>query len=103
MVAILYIAVGALGFSYHFPELLALHPDAYAMEATELLAIVAGVFLLCRKNWARWLSIAWIAFHVAISIGHPRQELIIHCVLFVLITFALLRPAANLWFKGESA
>jgi hypothetical protein len=62
--AILYLVVGIIGFAYHFPELRAGHPDAIWIELTEFLAIVAGVFMLLGRNWARWLALAWIAFHV---------------------------------------
>ncbi len=42
LIACLYIAVGAVGFVVHFKELLAGHPDAWAIEGTELLAVVIG-------------------------------------------------------------
>ena len=34
-------------------------------------AVVAGVFMLRGRNWARWLALAWMASHVAISVFHP--------------------------------
>ena len=37
----------------------------------ELLAVLAGVFLLKGRNWARWLLLLWIAFHVIL----PRLKL----------------------------
>jgi hypothetical protein len=103
LIAFLYIGVGVAGFVYHFTELLAGHPDAWAMEVTELLAVVIGAFLLRRQNWARWLALAWILFHVAISFGGPVQPLVMHCLLCVLIAWVLFRPAAGRWFRGEAA
>ncbi len=94
-----YILVGAVAFAFYFPALLKGRPDSVWIELTELLAIIAGVFLLCRQNWARWLALAWIAFHVAISIYHPVRELVMHSVLCVVIAWLLFRPAAARYFR----
>ncbi|MGA8731485.1 MAG: hypothetical protein WB608_22190 [Terracidiphilus sp.] len=99
ILACLYIAVGAVAFSFYFPTLLKGQPDAVWIELTELLAIVAGVYMLCRQNWARWLAMAWIVFHVALSIFHPVRELVMHSVLCVLFAWVLFRPAAGRWFR----
>jgi hypothetical protein len=99
IIAILYIAVGAVAFAFYFPTLLKGHPDAVAIELTELLAIIAGVYMLCRQNWARWLAMAWIVFHVVLSIFHPVQELVMHSVLCVLFAWLLFRPAASRYFR----
>jgi len=103
VIACLYLLVGAIGFVAHFPELLARHPDAIAIELTELLAVVSGVGLLLRQNWARWLALAWIVFHVGISLFHPLQELAIHCAFLVLIAWALLRRGSAQWFRQTTA
>jgi len=103
VIACLYLAVGLIGFTYHFSELLARHPDAWAIEATEFLALLAGIGLLLRWNWARWLAIAWIAFHVAISLHDPLSRLAVHIAFFLVITATLLRPAASLWFRKPAA
>jgi uncharacterized membrane protein YhdT len=42
----LYITVGAVGFAYHFPELIGFKDYAVWIELTELLAILAGAFML---------------------------------------------------------
>ena len=99
IVAALYLLVGVLGFVYHFHELTAGHRDAIAIELTELLAVVAAVGLLMRQNWARWLALAWVVFHVVISLFHPLQELLIHAGLCVLIAWLLFRPATSQWFR----
>ena len=101
IVAILYLAVGVIGFVYHFPELRAGHSDATWIEFTEFLAIVAGVFMLLGHNWARWLALAWILFHVALSIGSPRQ-LIMHSLICVAIAWALFHPQATRFFRRAS-
>lgn len=98
IVAILYLAVGIIGFVYHFPELRAGHSDAVWIELTEFLAVVAGIFMLLGHNWARWLALAWILFHVAISIGVTRQ-LIGHSLICVAIAGALFHPGAARFFQ----
>jgi hypothetical protein len=99
IVAGIYLLVGGAGFIYHFPELTAGHRDAIGIEFTELMAVVSGVGLLFRQNWARWLALAWVVFHVILSIFHPLPELLIHTALCVVIAWLLFRPATAAWFK----
>jgi hypothetical protein len=99
IVAALYLLVGIAGFAYHFPELAAGHRDAIAIELTEFCAVVAGAGLLLRQNWARWLALAWVVFHVGISLFHPLRELLIHAALCLLISWLLFRQATAHWFK----
>jgi len=106
IVAILYLAVGIAGFIGHGWEALrATHfpPDAIAIEITEFFAIIAGAFLLRGQNWARWLAVAWMAFHVAISVSHSLRELAIHAVFLVLITWILFRSGATRYFCNAEA
>lgn len=100
IVVSVYLLVGISGFAYHFNELTAGHRDAIGIEITELLAVVSGVGLLFRQNWARWLALAWVVFHVMISLFHPLPELLIHCCLCVVIAWLLFRPATARWFTG---
>jgi hypothetical protein len=98
----LYIGVGAVGFVFHFSELLAFHGDSMAIELTELLAILCGVFMLRGRNWARWLALAWMAFHVAISYPVPRQ-IAIHFLFLAVIAWVLFHPAAMRFFGGPAS
>ncbi|WP_348262072.1 hypothetical protein P8935_19990 [Telmatobacter sp. DSM 110680] len=99
IVAAIYLLVGVAGFIFHFHELTAGHRDAIAIELTEMTAVVSGVGLLLRQNWARWLALVWVVFHVFISIFHPLPELLIHAALCGVIAWLLFRPATALWFK----
>ena len=99
IVVAVYLLVGVMGFVYHFNELTGGHPDAIAMELTELTAVIAGVGLLMGKNWARWVALAWVVFHVAISLFHPLREFLIHGALCILIAWLLFRPVTTRWFK----
>jgi hypothetical protein len=101
-VACLYILVGVAGFTAHFKELITRQPDAPLMELTELIALFCGVFLLRRQNWARWLALAWIVFHVIISAFHPLPELAMHALFCVVIAWALFRRESNAYFRGSA-
>jgi hypothetical protein len=103
IVVAVYLLVGVMGFVYHFKELTAGHQDAIAIELTELTAVIAGVGLLMRKNWARSLALAWVVFHVVISLFHPLRELLIHAALCIFIAWLLFRPGTAQWFKQASS
>ena len=96
-IAVLYIAVGLGGFVGHFPR----HWQAedVLIEVTELVALTCGVFLLRRKNWARWLALAWMALHVAISFP-SMNEMAIHLSFLIVIAWALFRPSMRRHFAG---
>jgi hypothetical protein len=103
ILACIFLLVGTAGFVFHFREMLPLQRDGLLVEFTEILAVVAGAFMLRGHDWARWLALAWMAFHVAISIGDPVRKLAMHAVIFVLIAWVLLRPAARRYFRGTGA
>jgi hypothetical protein len=67
---------------------------------TELLAVVAGVFLLRGRNWARWLVVAWMVFHVVLSAVHPGHALVVHGVLTAVVIYFLFRAPASEYFRG---
>lgn len=99
IVACVYLAVGALGFAAHFHELVAGHHDAWGIELTELVALLCGAFLLRAQNWARWVALAWIAFHVVLSAFHSIPELAIHGLFCAVIAWILFRPEAGRYFR----
>ena len=96
----LYIAIGTVGFAYHLPRPLAVHYEDVWIEGTELLAFVAGVFMLRGHNWARWLAAAWMAFHVAISFPVLRQ-IAIHSLFLVVIVWLLFQSRAGQYFASK--
>lgn len=95
----IYIAVGATQFvvHFHFHELMALQPDSLWIEPTELLAVISGVFMIRGHNWARWLALVWMAFHVAISFPVVRQ-LVTHSIIFAFIAWVLFLPDVRRYF-----
>jgi hypothetical protein len=101
IIACLYLAVGTVAFVYHFRELLSLQRDSFGMELTEFLAIVSGAFMLRGHNWARWLALAWIAFHVILSILDSDHGLVVHGLLCAVIAWILFRPESSRYFRSR--
>ncbi|HEX3739412.1 MAG TPA: hypothetical protein VHV29_06770 [Terriglobales bacterium] len=99
LVSYLYMAVGAVGFVVNFTKLRALQQDSIWIELTESLAFIAGLYMFRGRNWARWLALGWMAFHVAISFPVIRQVLT-HSIMFALIAWALFRPDARRYFTS---
>jgi len=87
----LYIAVGTIGFVVNFPKLIARQHESIWIELTELLSLLAGAFMFRGRNWARWLALVWMAFHVAISFPVVRQ-VVTHSIIFALIAWVLCAP-----------
>ncbi len=104
ILAWLYIVTGVGGVVLHAAEFKTLHPfawDALLVELVSAAAVIAGVYMLRGRDWARWLALAWIAFHVIVSAFHTARELAIHGLLCAVFAFVLLRRPARLWFRGE--
>jgi hypothetical protein len=97
-----YILVGAMGFFYHFRQAIPLNRDGVLIECTALLALLSGGFLLRGHNWARWLALAWMGFHVILTAFVPLVPFLAHCVFFAAIGWILLRPPARQYFRGAS-
>jgi hypothetical protein len=104
IIASIYIAAGVVGLAYHLPDFKTQHPfqyDVIGVALLRLLAILGGAFMLRGKNWARWLAIAWIAFHVAIGALHSMQQLLMHLLLFAVFAYFLFRPTATEYFRRK--
>src|SRR5215469_8384554 len=101
----LFMATGAIGFAYHLRDFrAAAQPFPYELVLASLVrltAIVCGAFLLLGKNWARWLALAWMAFHVVLSFFHSFGEVAVHAVLFLLIANFLFRSGARAFFRQQ--
>ena len=104
IVAILFIIAGCVGFVYHANEYFEQRSMNYELIwvlLLQVLAVVCGLLLLRRVNWARWVAIAWLAYHVSISIFHSASEIITHSVLLIVVTVLLFIPKSSVYFKGE--
>jgi hypothetical protein len=65
-------------------------------------ALVGAVFLIRGHNWARWLLVAWMALHVAISVDNPLQFMV-HGVIFGLLALVLFQGQAAAYFRRGAA
>ncbi len=102
IIGCVYILTGAVTGAFHFTQTWARRPlssDLIWIELTAAAAIVAGAFLLRAREWARWLALAWMAFHVVLSVFHTIPELAIHSLFFAVLAYFLLRPSASRYFR----
>ncbi|HEY2017368.1 MAG TPA: hypothetical protein VGH38_27875 [Bryobacteraceae bacterium] len=100
ILAWVYIVTGTAGFIYHLKDTNhGLGSEFLWIEAVEVLAIVSGAFMLRGRNWARWLTLAWMGFHVVISAFDTFSKVAIHAVFLAVIAWLLFRPAAVRYFR----
>ena len=102
IIGCLFVAAGVIGFAYHAAELKAQGPFEYDVVwvcFVRLLAILGGVFTLRGSNWARWLLLVWMAWHVILSAFHSLSELAMHGLLLAVFAYFLLRPQASAYFR----
>ncbi len=103
IIGFIFIAAGVIGFAYHITEFKMqrpFEPEIVWVSLVRLLAILGGVFVLRGNNWARWLLLVWIAFHVILSAFHSLFEFVVHGLLFGDIAYFLFRPRASAYFRG---
>jgi len=101
IIGYLFVVVGIVGLTYHATGFKGLRPFDYELVwvcLVRLLAILGGVFLLRGHNWARWLLIVWLAYHVVLSVFHSWPGVVMHSVLLVVIAYFLLRPQVSAYF-----
>jgi hypothetical protein len=83
------------------PNRIAEHPfEFWLAPVIQLLALISGVFMLYRFNWARWLLVVWIGYHIILSALHSPFELLVHGLLFVVILYFVFRSQASAYFRG---
>jgi hypothetical protein len=99
-------AAGCVGLIYHLGDLKSNGPlqyDVLGIASIRLLAVIAGVFLIAGRNWAKWMALAWLALHVVISALHSIPEAISHAILLALFWYVLSRPEAIAFFHGRNS
>lgn len=93
---------GAIALAYHATDFKSSHPlapDLIWVSLVSLAAVVGGIFMFRGHNWARWLAVAWLAFHVVISAFHSLAALTVHILLLSLFAYLLFRPRAGEYFR----
>jgi hypothetical protein len=99
----IFVAAGVIGLAYHATEFKAERPfdsDFLWVCFVRLLAMVGGAFVLRGRNWARWLLIVWLGYHVGLSVIHTPFELAVHSLLFAGLLFSLFRGPASAYFRS---
>ena len=104
IVSILFIVAGGVGFIYHFKEFFEANATLYELlwvEFVRILAIVCGLLLLMSVNWARWLAIAWLIYHIMISALNSTSEMMAHIVFLLVIVVLLYLPKSSEFFHKK--
>lgn len=101
IIAVVYFATGVLGLGFHLNQwrLRSSPPDTgiALIVVVELIAVVAGIYMLRGKNWARWLAILWMAGHVAVSVPNLQQT-VIHTLILLAFAYFLFRRRSMQYF-----
>ena len=106
MISALFLLTGVMGFVFHASDFSGHGPwprDLAWVCLVRLLAILCAVFLLRGANWARWLAVFWLAYHVLLSLAHSTRQAIIHALLLALISYFLFRRPASVYFSAPKA
>lgn len=106
IISCIYIVTGIAGLVFHLSKYKIQRPfeyDIVLIVLVEIAALLAGIFMLRGRNWARWLAGAWMAFHVVISIHGSLQQLIVHSLLLVIFAYFLFNRSAKEYFAGGSS
>ena len=64
-----------------------------------MIAVLCGILMLRDCNWARWLLVVWILFHVVFSFFHSLLQVAVHGLLFGIVLFFLFSPRASAYFR----
>lgn len=100
----MFIAAGSVGLAYHAGELrLPLVAEVVGVCLVRLLAIFLGVFLLRGHAWARWGIVAWLGYHVVLSVFHTPFAVMVHSVLLAAVGYFLFRPGASAYLRSLQA
>jgi len=74
----------------------------WMVHLSRVLAVVAGVAMLYGRNWARWLLVIWIVFHLVISALPSVIQLALHAAIFTVILYFLFRRESSSYFLPGS-
>jgi hypothetical protein len=68
-----------------------------------MVMVLGALFMLYGFNWARWLLVVWMAFHLVIGALHSPFQLLTHTLIFAVVLYFLFRPPASAYFRGTRA
>ena len=96
----LYVAVGVVGLVHHgYVAIRSFHLEDVWILLSQVVALLAGIYMLRGANWARWLAFLWMAAHVVIAWLNGPQQALFHAIIFVGITVLLFRADARAYFR----
>jgi uncharacterized membrane protein HdeD (DUF308 family) len=94
----LFIVVGILSTAHHLWKG-SLDRWMFPIVLVGIIAVVAGIFLLRSARWARWVILAWLAFHVVVSALNSLSDALPHVVLLLVVGYVLLGPPTSKYFQ----
>jgi hypothetical protein len=95
----LFIVTGALGLVFHLLDN-PLDRWVVVISLVSMLSLLGGVFLLKGRSCARWLLLAWVAFHVVLRWFHSLSQFSVHLVLLAVVAYFLLWSSASKYFEA---
>ena len=104
VIGALFLIADSVGVAYHATEFKTGQPlqtDLLWVEFVRLLAVIGAIFLLRGANWARWLLVLWMAYHVGLSFFHALSQVLVHTLLLVMIAYFLFRPSVSRYFRNR--
>jgi hypothetical protein len=76
--------------------------DSSFVFVSAVVALISGIFVMRGANWARWLCLLWMAFHVVVSIFHNTTELLVHLLWMLVLIFFLMFGKAGIYFRAKA-
>jgi hypothetical protein len=105
IISAVFLVTGLVGLAYHATEIRAENPfrsDVIAVLLVRLLAVIGATYLFQGRNWARWLLVGWMVFHIVLSAFHSLSEVLMHIAIFGILTYFLFRPRASAFLTQSS-
>jgi hypothetical protein len=110
IISVIFIAVGCISFVAGLRQPVDAtavqgiqHSSEWVAHVVRILAILGGAFMLFGFNWARWLLVFWMGFHIVAGFLHAPWKGFVHILLFSIIAYFLFRPRASAYFRGTRA
>lgn len=98
----LFIVVGLAALCYHLVKG-SLDFWMIPIALFELTGILAGIFLLKARNWARWLVLIWLAFHVVGRALDSLSSSVPHLLLLIAVGYFLFTQPDSRYFESAPA
>jgi hypothetical protein len=83
------------------PHIVARPLEFWPIQISRFWVLVAGILVLFGFNWARWLLVVWMGFHIIVGALHGPFQLLMHVLIFSVALFFLFRAPANAFFREQ--